>query len=101
MTLPPILQSRKFQGALVGAVLLAVPVLFRVTDSQIPRADKEAIVEHFVTAVATLFGVAIGGTALEDAAEKHKPNDPPESALSQSITQIASSPTEPKGESNA
>lgn len=73
MKLPPILSSRKFQGAVAGAVMLLWPLLFTLTDSTATRPQKQAAAEDFTRKVCYLFGIAIGGTAIEDAAQKYNP----------------------------
>ena len=87
MTIPPLLQSRKFQGALVGTILCAIPTLFTVTDKTVSRADKETALEHFIEATAALFGVSIAGTAAEDIAGKRSAGTAALADLNQRVTQ--------------
>lgn len=66
MAFPRILASSKYQAAAVATALIAVPLIFNLTDKNVGRAEKQSATEKFIIAAAGLWGIAVGGTALED-----------------------------------
>ena len=69
MSIPRILTSAKFQASAFATVLIAVPLIFTLTDRNVSRAEKQSATEKFIIATASLWGIAVGGTAAEDYAK--------------------------------
>lgn len=69
MNVPRILSSSKFQAAAFATALIAVPLAFTLTDKSVSRPEKQSATEKFIIAAAGLWGIAVGGTALEDYAK--------------------------------
>lgn len=73
MTLPSAFQSRKFQASAFVTVLIGIPFIATDTDPNLTRLQKRDAAIEFVKSLATVWGISIGGTALEDAAAKYNP----------------------------
>jgi hypothetical protein len=70
MSIPRIFSSSKFQAAAFATALIAVPLIFTLTDKSVSRPEKQSATEKFIIATAGLWGIAVGGTAIEDYAAK-------------------------------
>ena len=69
MSIPRILTSAKFQASAFATALIAVPLIFTLTDRNVSRPEKQSATEKFIIATASLWGIAVGGTAAEDYAK--------------------------------
>lgn len=73
MDLPRLLTSSKYQAALGSTVLGGVAIGFILANHSLDPTAKQALIDKTLTAVGAVWVTAIGGTSLEDMADKHKP----------------------------
>ena len=76
MTLPRIVKSSKFQASFFQTLLIAVPLIFTLTDKNLDRKSKQEACIAAIFASSAVWGVAIHAVGNEDAAAKSNPTQP-------------------------
>jgi hypothetical protein len=69
MNAPRIISSAKFQAAWLATVVMSVSLYFTVSNKDAGRPEKQAAIEHYLWAVAGVWGVSTAATGAEDYAK--------------------------------
>lgn len=60
--------SRKNWQCMVATLLLSIPIVFRF--AELDKAGKQYLLTTYIVAVASVWGINVGGTSLEDYGRK-------------------------------